>query len=55
MSRPYQPLWREMEEKYIESEDIWWMCERPEEVLADIGRMIEALEDDYYARKVGDD
>lgn len=43
MSEPYQPLWREMEEKYLESENLFWMCERPEEVLADVQRMIEAL------------
>lgn len=38
-------LTEQMREKYLESEDLWWMTEEPETVYLDIKRLVEELED----------
>ena len=39
---------RQMKAKYLESEDLWWMTEQPEEVYRDLAMLIGELEHTYW-------
>ena len=38
---------RQMKEKYLESEDLWWITERPDEVVQDISALLVQFEHTY--------